>query len=125
MEDNNLWGENASTDLMDSIEATDNEFFTRLRDNGLEPYLMNKKQLNNQYYFWNSQQRPTKKLFICYSGLSLCNRCGNCIARILQSQMVLKMQTLVVPYSSFEPQRQYQKQGLLVFAESSRNSICL
>lgn len=59
MEDNNLWGENASTDLMDSIEATDNEFFTRLRDNGLEPYLMNKKQLNNQYYFWNSQQRPT------------------------------------------------------------------
>jgi hypothetical protein len=59
MEDNNLWGENASADLMNSIEQTDSEFLTRLKDNGLDPYLMNKKQLNNQYYYWNSQQRPT------------------------------------------------------------------
>jgi hypothetical protein len=26
MEDNNLWGENASADLMNSIEQTDSEF---------------------------------------------------------------------------------------------------
>jgi hypothetical protein len=59
MEDSNLWGKNTDEDFMNSIEETDPLFLSKLQENGLDPYLMNKKQIEKQYLLWNREQRPT------------------------------------------------------------------
>ena len=59
MEDSNLWGENIEEDFMNSIEETDPQFLNKLQQNGLDPYLMNKEQIEKQYLLWNRGQRPT------------------------------------------------------------------
>jgi hypothetical protein len=42
-----------------SIEETDPQFLNKLQQNGLDPYLMNKEQIEKQYLLWNRGQRPT------------------------------------------------------------------
>jgi hypothetical protein len=44
---------------MNSIEETDPQFLNKLQQNGLDPYLMNKEQIEKQYLLWNRGQRPT------------------------------------------------------------------
>jgi hypothetical protein len=46
-ESSNLWGENIEEDFMNSIEETDPFFLSKLQENGLDPYLMNKEQIDS------------------------------------------------------------------------------
>jgi hypothetical protein len=41
------------------IEETDPLLLSKLQENGQDPYLMNKSQIEKQYLLWNREQRPT------------------------------------------------------------------